>query len=198
MEQVEIRIGKKTSDLRIEHFRVINDIAFVDAPTVNDMIQTIHLYSGVKVAKIKQFTLKQIAQMYGAIANQFAGLKVDEAPPKELTFNGVEYCLIDPEKVGIGWHQDFSNCNINEPLRLASMFYLPKGVIYGDEDENGNLISSIRDRSPIFKEHMELQVFISCCAFFLRRYERLTRISTVKQRASNLSEKIVMKLKRKR
>jgi hypothetical protein len=197
--EVKIVIGKRTKDLRIKHFKVIQEPSFSEEPTLAEMVQVIHLYSGVKPSLIRQYTMKEITQMYIAISKQFAGISVNSTPPKELTFDGVTYCLVNPEKIGVGWHQDFSTCTIDEPTRLAAMFYLPKGVVYGDEDEYGNLVSSIRDRSPIFAEHMELQTFIDCCAFFLRKYEKSMRESTVKKSAEILTAKILkaMRLNKK-
>lgn len=197
--EIEIKIGKRTSDLRIEHYKVIQEPSFTDSPDLQEMIQVIHLYSNVSPSKIRAFTMKEIAKMYGAICKQFAGLTVNNEPPKQLTFNGVKYNLIDPEKVGVGWHQDFASVSIEQPTRLAAMFYLPDGVYYGQEDEYGNLVSSIRDRAPIFAEHMELQTFIDACAFFLRKFEKSTRLYTGKKQAEMKATKILkwMKLNRK-
>lgn len=197
--EIEIKIGKRTSDLRIEHYRVIQDNSFTDSPDLQEMIQIIHLYTNVSPSKIRMFTMKEIAKMYTAICKQFAGLKVNNEPKKELVFQGVKYKLIDPEKVGVGWHQDFRTVSIDQPTRLAAMFYLPDGIIYGEEDEYGNLKSSIRDRAPIFAEHMELQTFIDACAFFLRRFEKSTRLYTEKKKAEMTATKILkaMRLNKK-
>ncbi len=61
------------------------------------------------------------------------------------------------------------------------MFYFPKGAVYGDVDENDNLLNPIRERYNDFADHMELKVFLEACAFFLRKAERSMRLSTVKQ-----------------
>jgi hypothetical protein len=189
--EIEIKIGKRASDLRIKHFKVIQEPSFTDEPTINEMIQVIHLYSNVSVNKIKMYKQSDIVKMYIAIANQFSKLKMSDTPPKEVTYNGVTYSLIDPAKVGIGWHQDFKNCTMSNPTMLASMFYIPKGIIYGDEDENGNLKTTIRERSPIFAEHMELQTFIECCAFFLRKTEKSMRISMAKEKSQMIATRII-------
>jgi hypothetical protein len=193
--EIKVAIGKRAKDLRIKHFKVIQEPVFTEEPTENEMIHAIHLYSNVSVNKIKQFTRTEIVKMYLAIANQFSGLKINDNPPKEVVYNGMTFELVNPEKVGIGWHQDFGTCNINEPTRLAAMFYLPKGIIYGDEDAYGNLKTTIRERSPIFAEHMELATFIECCAFFLRKTEKSMRQSMAKERSEILATMVIKMLR---
>ncbi len=73
--EVKIAIGKRTKDLRIKHFKVIQEPSFSEEPTLAEMVQVIHLYSGVKPSLIRQYTMKEITQMYIAISKQFAGIE---------------------------------------------------------------------------------------------------------------------------
>jgi hypothetical protein len=91
-------------------------------------------------------------------------------PKEEIIINGVRYLLVDPAKVGIGWHIDISNSDLqNDPSRLASLMYIEKGTTYGELDENLNMKYSNQDRAKIFEEHLPLPDYLNLVSFFLRQ-----------------------------
>ena len=141
-------------------------------------------FIGISRKKAHAFDARDVMKMSNHIINLYGDIHVGN-PPKEITLGGKEYELINPEKVGVGWHADFSKMDVNrDPVQLACMFYFPKGQIYGDVDENDNLLNPIRDRYNDIGDHMELKVFLEACAFFLRKTERSLRLSTARRIAA--------------
>ena len=91
-------------------------------------------------------------------------------PKDEISINGVDYVLVDPSKVGIGWHIDISNSDLqNDPSRLASLMYIEKGTTYGELDENLNMKYSNQERAKLFEEHLPLPDYLNLVSFFLRQ-----------------------------
>ena len=91
-------------------------------------------------------------------------------PKEEITILNKEYVLVDPSKVGIGWHIDISNSDLqNDPSRLASLMYIEKGTTYGELDENLNMKYSNQERAKLFEEHLPLPDYLNLVSFFLRQ-----------------------------
>ena len=99
----------------------------------------------------------------------FENYKVTE-PEKEIEVLGQKYELVDPKKVGVGWHIDVSNSDMqSNPARLVALMYIEKGTNYGDLDQNGNMIYSNQEREKIFKQHIPLPIYLNVVSFFLRQ-----------------------------
>lgn len=192
---VEIRLSKDPGKLRIQHFNVIKE-PLLETNDLKSKVNIIHLYTGLLPSTIRTFPLNEINAMVNTICAQFGKMQIKADPPKEINLDGTTYELINPKKVGIGWHIDFANCNMDQdPVKLACMFYHPKGLKYGDVDENGNMLSTTSDRRLDVEFHMQLSTFMEASAFFLKQYERSMRIYTVKERSRNWMEKILTKLR---
>lgn len=192
---IEVRLSKDPGQLRIKHYNVIKE-PLPEDKSLNTMVNVIHLYTGLIPSHIRTFKLSEIVKMFTTISTQFASMKVRSTPPKEIKLNGTVYELINPKKAGIGWHIDFASCNIDtDPVKLATMFYHPKGILYGQVDENGNMLSTSLDRRNDIEMHMELSTFLEASAFFLKKYEQSMRTYTVKERSKNLMERILKKLR---
>jgi hypothetical protein len=95
----------------------------------------------------------------------------------------VSYLLVDPSKVGIGWHIDISNSDLqNDPSRLASLMYIEKGTTYGELDENLNMKYSNQERAKLFEEHLPLPDYLNLVSFFLRQSIELMSSYTVNKK----------------
>lgn len=181
---MEYKLPKKSSDLRISHFKHMANVELESIETIIDRANLVADFVGISRKKAYTFDARDVIKMSNHIINLYGDIHIGN-PPKEITLGGKEYELINPEKVGVGWHADFSKMDINrDPVQLACMFYFPKGQIYGDVDENDNLLNPIRDRYNDIGDHMELKVFLEGCAFFLRKTERSMRLSMAKRIAA--------------
>lgn len=102
-------------------------------------------------------------------------------PPKEITINGKTYELVNPEKIGVGWHIDWANGDIEkDPVRMACLMYYPKGAIYGEVDAYDNLINPIKDRYKEFENHLPI-INIPRGIQFLQRFVTSTKRYTDKE-----------------
>ncbi len=191
---MELRLPATLSHLRIKHFKALKDERFnsLDKPelmTLEQKILFVALFADVTENEVKEFTIKQVNKMFYHILKTFDGFTPSLNPPMELTINGKLYERINPEKVGSGWHIDFSKTDINkDPVQLACLFYFPKGQKYAALDENKNVINPIRERYDDFKNNFPLTVFLECTAFFLVNWQQSTRLYTVKQKAKLKTE----------
>lgn len=169
---VEIKLPRSVDDLRIRHFKILENPLYHDIKDENLLIDFLYDYTGVKKGILKQIYPEDIGVMYKKIVSAYAGYK-PKTPPKEVTINGKEYYMIDPRKVGIGWHIDYGNTDTKrDRVRTACLFYHPKGYTYGDVDANDNLINPIADRFDEFNEHFPLSLYMDVSAFFLNNYQR--------------------------
>ena len=193
---MEIKLPNKTKDLRIEHFKALQNPYFLTEEKLDimDQLEFIHLFSGVSRSKLKQINVNDIAKMFSHIVNLYAGIKVAK-PAKEITLNGIEFELVNAEKVGVGWHADFSKGDMKkDAVYFGCLFYFPKGQLYGAVDENDNLLNSIADRYEIIKEHMPLDVFMNASAFFLTKIKKSMMLSVQKAKTRKILEKMLSPL----
>lgn len=193
---MEIRLPKTTKDLRIKHYAPLTNDEYQENMTLEKMAQFVSDVSGVGVNKIKsKVHYKDLLEMFTHVTTLYAGINPSSQPPKEITLNGKVYELVNPEKVATGWHIDFGTCDIEkDPVRLACMFYYPKGSYYGEVDVHDNLIHPIKDRYNVFADHLPLEVFISCCGFFLQSYVKSTRKFTVREIAKSKAMSAIKKV----
>ncbi len=193
---MEIRLPKTVNDLRIKHFKALNQFESELPRSIIEVIEFISLFSGEPISKIKsKVSKKELLKMYEHIITMFQDFKIMDKPAKEVTLKGRTFELVDPEKVGIGWHIDYEKANIKEdPIRVACLFYFPKGHTYGAVDENKNLINPIKDRYNVIENELPLITFLECNAFFLRRCHKSMILSTQRQRVSLKTKQIITKL----
>ena len=193
---MEIKLPNKTNDLRIEHFTALQNPYFLTEEKLDimDQLEFIHLFTNISRPKLKRINATDIAKMFSHIVRLYSGIKVNK-PPKEITLNGIKFELINPEKVGVGWHADFSKGDMKkDPTYFGCLFYFPKGQLYGSVDENDNLLNPIADRYEIIKEHMPLDVFMNASAFFLTKIKQSMLISVQKARARKTIERMLSPL----
>lgn len=187
----EIRIPKTRHDLRIKHMKALKESTFTENPTLIEKVIFLSDLTGVDIYKIRQLQPKNVEKLYNVSLLSFIGFKLNDSPPQDVTLDGKEFELIDPNKVATGWHIDFGNIDYNkDPVKAACMFYYPKGHLYGEVDDNNNLINPIADRYETMRDHLELQIFLEASAFFLRKSEKSMRLSLAKRKGMETGEKI--------
>jgi len=188
----EIRIPHSKKDLRIRHAKALKDTTFSEVPTLSEKVMFLHDLTGVSLHELRQLKPKNIDLLYRTSILSFAGFKLNDEPPKEITLDGREFELINPHKVAAGWHIDFSNTDlVNDPVRKACLYYFPKGERYGATDDNGNLIHPIKDRMKMIREHLPLQAYLEADAFFLSKLHR----SMMQQATAQRVTKKIMSIK---
>lgn len=169
-------------DLRIKHFDSLSLITEDGLKSDRDKITFLAGFTGLRYQQIIQYTPKQILRMTELALRALSRLDLTADLPKQITLGGKKFNLIDPDKIGIGWHIDWKNCNIKkDPVRLACMFYVDEGYNYSDVDENGNITFPIHSRYELFKQEFPLDLFVRSARFFLGRSLRSTRASMVRE-----------------
>ncbi len=182
----ELRLPKSTNDLRIKHFKILSDPMYQGNMSFEMVVKFMADFTGEHVNDIRTIYPDILMKAFDHVQTIFSGLHIG-TPPKTLTLGGVEFELVDPNKVGIGWHIDFSNIDIDkDPVKKACLFYYPKGVKYGVTDENKNLLHPIRSRYTLIEREMPLDVFMSAAAFFLLKIKKSMTLSMEKRRVTEL------------
>jgi hypothetical protein len=162
--------------------------------TYEMIIQFISEFTGEHVNDIRMIYPDELVKVYNHIQTIYSDIHLG-TPPKVINLGGNEFELINPSKVGIGWHIDFANIDIEkDPVKAACLFYYPKGVKYGVTDENKNLLHPIRSRYNLVEREMDLQTFMSASAFFLRKIKKSMMLSMESQKATNRIVKVLERL----
>lgn len=168
---MDIKLPKSSKDLRIKHLKPIQSDKYLGQLDLPLMVEFISDFTGVSKNKLMRIDYKDIVKMTAHINGLYANFDVNKRPPKEINVNGKEYEMVNPEKIGVGWHMDWSHLDIeSDPVRMACLMYYPKCAIYGDVDEYDNLLNPIKDRYNDFENHFPLQTFLEASDFFLERF----------------------------
>lgn len=200
MRTFEVKIPKSANDLRIKHYGIFKDGSKLIDQSMNGKIEFISKLTGLHLSELRILSQKQVDEIWKHAVVACSGLTIGSEPPQEIVMDGITFELINPKKVGIGWHIDFgaviqAKLIENDPLTVACLFYHPKGHIYGEVDVNKNIIHSIEWKKPIFEEHFQLRTFLESSAFFLNWWQASTMKSTVKGIATNHTIKVVNKMR---
>jgi hypothetical protein len=206
-KQNTVAIAIKGKDLRIKHFKALSSLPQQGFNDMREVLLFLQDFTGLTYNQLLNFTKKDIDAMalaaikscaeVGALIEARKGLL-----PQQIIIKQVNYLLVDPTKVGIGWHIDFGQCNINiDPVQMACLFYLPEGYNYSDVDQNGNITQPILNRYDIFAENFPLDLFVQASAFFLTRSLKLTSLMLQVETAKRVTQKkinwVINKLRRK-
>ena len=192
----QIHLPKTTSDLRIKHWKVLTNPIFDGNVTLELACDFLAEFTGEHVNDIRAIDVKDVWKMFNHCVSLYEGIHIG-SPKKQITLGGEQYNLIEPHKVGSGWHIDWSkNCNIEkDAIKTACLFYYPaKAKKYGETDDNKNLLYPIRDRYNTVERDMNLQDFLSASAFFLQKYEKSMRLSMESQKATNKIVRILSRM----
>lgn len=192
MKTKSFSIPKTTKDLRIRHLKALTNSTYENELSLEEVAQFMADFTGEHINDIRMLDAKDLINMYVHVKTIYSDIRIN-TPVKEVILGGMTYELIDPHKVASGWHMDFSKGDISkDPVWMACLFYYPKGVKYGQTDDNKNLLYPVKDRYNIFEREMELQTFLDASAFFLTKIEKSIKQSMVTQKAT---EKVVKILK---
>lgn len=192
MKTKSFSIPKTTKDLRIRHLKALTNSTYENELSLEEVAQFMADFTGEHINDIRMLDAKDLINMYVHVKTIYSDIRIN-TPVKEIVLGGMTYELIDPHKVASGWHMDFSKGDISkDPVWMACLFYYPKGVKYGQTDDNKNLLYPVKDRYNIFEREMELQTFLDASAFFLTKIEKSIKQSMVTQKAT---EKVVKILK---
>lgn len=190
MQSKDFKLPKTVNDLRIRHLKPLTNSIYEDEMTIELLCDFMAEFTGKSVNVIRQIDTKDLIRMFQHVKEIYSDIRINP-PRKTITMGGQEWVLVDPHKVGCGWHMDFSMGNIKEnPEWLACLFYYPKGVKYGATDENDNLLYPIAERIDMFKDEMSLQDFLNASGFFLRKISKSMILSTAQKLQANKASKL--------
>lgn len=195
-EQITVSIPRSAKDLRIKHFESMALAPVEEFNNPNDGLYFLASFLGLRYNQVLDFTVDDTKKMQALALKALSNLDLISPLPKEIKLNGQKFCLVEPSKVGIGWHIDFKNCNIKkDPVRMACLFYLPAGFNYSDIDENNNITHPIDSRYKLFEEHFPLDLFIRAASFFLKRSLNSTLKSMVVANKTSLKNRVSIAVK---
>tara|TARA_R110000822_G_scaffold26529_5_gene79815 strand:- start:4754 stop:5362 length:609 start_codon:yes stop_codon:yes gene_type:complete len=196
---MDVKLPKTANDLRIQHFKAFNEWN-EDGMETMDKARFISAFTGKHINIVLAMDNDMFEKMYNHALTIISKLKINASPPKEITMRGIEYVMINPDKTSAGWHMDWGNVvkesgYEKDPVKVACLFYHPKGHFYGEVDSNSNLVHPIRDKYDIFKKEMPLSIFIECSRFFLLKLVRSTITSTEKKIWERRTVKFLTRIK---
>lgn len=192
MKQIEVRLPRNSKELRIKHFASMAMLPVKDFSTDRDRILFLSEFLGLHYNEVLRFRISDIAKMAKHAAKAISKMDLTSALPETIELKGQRFCLVDPDKIGIGWHIDFSATSIKkDPVRLACLFYVPEGFNYSDVDQNGNLEHPIASRYDLFEREFPLDLFIRSSDFFLRKSLHSIRRSMVQESARKKLRKTI-------
>lgn len=192
---MEIILPKRTADLRIRHYEAMKDTDWDNLTDIMEQVRFVSKATGISEKRILSIDAKDMIRMYLHLVELYAGINIRSAPPKQVELNGRIFNRIDPEKVGVGWHADWSKADIDkDPVWLACLMYYPDGSYYGEIDEQENLVHPAKDRYNLIRDHLPLEVFIQSAAFFLTCAERSMRRSILKKQHQSNTEKFLNRI----
>ena len=167
MKNYKGTIPNKLSDYRLKHFGAFENYNN-GIGSEEDTIALVAGITGLPFNVVRMIAPKEFAKIHLNIALSFSNFKTSE-PPKEVVIGGKYFTLVDPHKVGMGWHVDFRNVSRKSHSMMSAMFYVEKGMKYAQSDEDGNILNSFKDRAKFFEEHFPMALYINANAFFLNK-----------------------------
>lgn len=195
---MKLIIPKTTEDLRIKHFKVLSNPEFEGDLSILEICAFMSEFTGEHLNDVLTWDIKDMIKAYIHIKELYSEIRINK-PAQIINLGGQEYELINPHKVGSGWHIDFSKGDISkDPVWMACLFYYPKGVVYGQTDENKNLLYPIAERYKTVEREMPLQTFLEASSFFLLKIERLMRHSTEARKTTEKIVKVVQRMRGKK
>jgi len=197
---MQVKIPKSSDDLRIRHFKAFEEFD-LDGMNTMDEARLTASFIGKPINVVLAMDHDDFKKMYSHIKSVMLKMKVNPKPPEEITLDGKEYVLINPNKTATMWHADWGEFVKEggfdkDPVRCACLFYHPKGHFYGELDRNENLVHPVRDKYQTFRDHLPLSTFIECSTFFLTRSLRLMIKSTERKKNAEMVAKMKEKILR--
>ncbi len=190
-KQIEVKMPAGPKDLRIKHFHSMGLAPVNDFTHADEGLYFLAAFLGLRYNQVLDFLVDDVKKMTALALSALSKMDLKSELPKEITLDGQKFYLVEPDKIGIGWHIDFKNCNITkDPVRMACLFYLQKGFNYSDVDENSNITHPIDSRYKLFEEHFPLDLFIRACSFFLKRSLNSIRRALVIESQKKLRSRI--------
>lgn len=195
---MKLIIPKTTEDLRIKHFKVLSNPDYEGDLSILEICAFMSEFTSEHLNDVLTWDIKDMIKAYIHIKELYSEIRINK-PSQIIDLGGQQYELINPHKVGAGWHIDFSKGDISkDPVWMACLFYYPKGVVYGQTDENKNLLYPIAERYKTVEREMPLQTFLEASSFFLLKIERLMRHSTEARKTTEKIVKVVQRMRGKK
>jgi hypothetical protein len=166
---INIKAPKTINDLRIKHLSALTNPKFQKDLTLELMIDFVSIITDSNRTDLRNVYTDKVKEVFTHCVDLFKGFKIAK-PKEQIIIEGQLFDLVDPKKVGVGWHIDVSNSDFKaQPSRLVALMYIEHGTIYGELDENKNMKYPAKTRMDLFEEHLPLPTYLNCVDFFLRQ-----------------------------
>jgi hypothetical protein len=166
---INIKAPKTINDLRIKHLSALTNPKFQKDLTLELMIDFVSIITDANKTDLRNVYANKIKEVFTHCVDLFKGFKIAK-PKEQIIIEGQLFDLVDPKKVGVGWHIDVSNSDFTaQPSRLVALMYIEHGTTYGELDENMNMKYPAAKRMELFEKHLPLPMYLNCVDFFLRQ-----------------------------
>ena len=194
---ITVTMPRGPQDLRIKHFKAMAHIPDSGFKISDNTLLFLADFLGLTYNQTLDFRTRDIRKMTDIAVKAIGKMDLTSNLPEKIVLGKEKFVRVDPEKIGIGWHIDFSNSSITkDPVRLACLFYVQEGFNYSDVDQNGNIVFPISSRYDLFEQEFPLDLFIRSANFFLKRSLNSMKMSTVQEIIqSRTKNRIVLFLK---
>ena len=151
---------KVPKTLTLKHLPILKDLE--NGVGAVAAVNAISCVSGLPLTTVVNFKVVDIIELYRNIMLSVATVKPVDKLPNTIKILDTEYYLVNPIKQPLSWVID-STALVNEtnPEMLCAFMYIEKGTVYGEMDDNKNIINSVYTRAAIFKEQFPINTFLS-------------------------------------
>lgn len=154
--------------------------------------QLISIFSGIKVNKVKQFSLDDVQRLSGHLTRMIASYSYSE-PIGEVTIQGQRYVFEkDFRLITTGQIIDLKLIEdiASDPVQALAICYVEAGMEYCQEDDRGRVLNPNDKRYQIFKEEFDGAEFMNFFSFFLleseKRKDAILAIQTIRMKMNQI------------
>jgi len=154
--------------------------------------QLISIFSGIKVNKVKQFSLDDVQRLSGHLTRMIASYSYSE-PIGEVTIQGQKYVFEkDFRLITTGQIIDLKLIEdiASDPVQALAICYVEAGMEYCQEDDRGRVLNPNDKRYEIFKEEFDGAEFMNFFSFFLleseKRKDAILAIQTIRMKMNQI------------
>jgi len=136
--------------------------------------QLISIFSGIKVNKVKQFSLSDVQRLSEHITRMLASYSYSD-PIGQVLIDGQKYVFeMDFRLISTGQIIDLKLIEdiASDPVQALAICYVESGMEYCQEDDRGRVLNPNDKRYEIFKKEFDGAEFMNFFSFFLLEYEK--------------------------
>jgi hypothetical protein len=173
---MEIKIPATVKDMGLKHLPFLEWLVELNEQKrdildllPSELNEALALFTGLPKQQFERYLLKSNYQLMEQILLAY-GKREETKIPYELEYDGNVFVFqSDFTKLPARWHVDTSEADVNaNPVDIMSFCYVEKGMVYGQSGDHNVILNPRSGRNKIFKEHVNLELFLAVQGFFWR------------------------------